>query len=55
LLQSSAAIEEAKIIAHRNPGYALAYYYCEHALKQTQMMSNILGSLIKQLCTSSDE
>lgn len=52
---SSAVIEEAKILAHQRPRHAIAYYYCEHRLKETQQLSNILGSMIKQLCAGSDD
>jgi hypothetical protein len=51
----SAVIEEAKILAYESPRHALAYYYCEDKFKDTQMLSNILGSLIKQICAWSDE
>jgi hypothetical protein len=52
---SSAVIEDAKTIANQRPGHAIAYYYCEHRLKETQMLSNMLGSMIKQICAVSDE
>ena len=52
---TSAIIEEAKILVEQNPKCALAYYYCEYRLPETQLLSNILGSLIRQICATSDE
>jgi hypothetical protein len=52
---TSVIIEEAKILVEQNPKCALAYYYCEYRLPETQLLSNILGSLIRQICATSDE
>lgn len=52
---TSAVIEEAKVLVERKPRCALAYYYCEYRLPDTQILSNILGSLIRQICARSDE
>lgn len=52
---TSAVIENAKKLAETKPRCALAYYYCEYRLPETQILSNILGSLIKQICASSAE
>lgn len=43
------------MVAYTNPRFAIAYYYCEYKLQETQRLSNILGSLIKQVGASSDE
>lgn len=48
-------VEEAKRIAATTPEHAVAYFYCEYRLADTQLLSNILGSLIRQICASSDE
>ncbi|KAF4635076.1 hypothetical protein G7Y89_g3034 [Cudoniella acicularis] len=52
---TSAVIEEVKFLAYQNGGFAVAYYYCEYKLEQTQRLSNILGSLIIQLCAYSED
>lgn len=52
---TSAIIEEAKLLVEKQPKCTLAYYYCEFRLTEMQLLSNILGSLITQICASSDE
>lgn len=52
---TSAVIEEAKLLVENTAQQAIAYYYCEYRLPETQKVSNILGSLIRQLCGTSDE
>ena len=48
-------IEEVKSLVGRTPGLALAYFYCENKSKNTQILSNLIGSLVKQLCAVSAE
>ena len=45
----SAIIQEAKAFEESHPGNAVIYYYCEYREPHTQVFSNILGSLVKQL------
>ncbi|KAK0118289.1 hypothetical protein ONS95_012585 [Cadophora gregata] len=52
---TSAVIEEAKMLAATKPDHAIAYFYVEYRLPETQLLSNILGSLIRQLCASSED
>jgi hypothetical protein len=54
-IHSSAAIEEAKALVQDKLTEALAYYYVEYRLPETQKLPNIIGSLIRQLCATSDE
>ncbi|KAH9221985.1 hypothetical protein DL95DRAFT_326756, partial [Leptodontidium sp. 2 PMI_412] len=35
--------------------HAIAYFYVEYRLPETQLLSNILGSLIRQICASSED
>lgn len=39
----------------RTPGLALAYFYCENKSKDTHVLSNMIGSLVKQLSAVSTE
>jgi hypothetical protein len=55
MIYRSAVIEEAKLLVSKRPQHAVAYYYCEFKLPETQLLSNILGSLIRQIAASSDE
>jgi hypothetical protein len=43
------------LLVSKRPKHAIAYYYCEFKLPETQLLSNILGSLIRQISASSDE
>ncbi|KAH7391522.1 ankyrin repeat-containing domain protein [Cadophora sp. MPI-SDFR-AT-0126] len=52
---TSAVIEEAKMLAATKADHAIAYFYIEYRLPETQLLSNILGSLIRQLCASSED
>ncbi|KAG4441778.1 hypothetical protein IFR05_002769 [Cadophora sp. M221] len=52
---TSAVIEEAKMLAATKPDHAIAYFYVEYRLPETQLLSNILGSLIRQICASSED
>lgn len=52
---TSAVIEQAKVLADKELQHAVAYFYCEYKLPETQILHNILGSLIKQICATSDD
>ena len=43
------------MLAATKPDHAIAYFYVEYRLPETQLLSNILGSLIRQLCASSED
>lgn len=46
-------IEEAKMVTATKLDHAIAYFYIEYRLPETQILSNILGSLIRQICGKS--
>lgn len=50
----SAVIEESKRLVECNTHHALAYYYCEYGLPESQKLSNVLGFLLKQVCALSE-
>ncbi|KUJ10376.1 ankyrin [Mollisia scopiformis] len=52
---TSAAIEEVKTMATKSSRHAVAYFYCEYRLPETQVLSNILGSLVRQVCACSSD
>lgn len=43
------------MLAATKPDHAIAYFYIEYRLPETQLLSNVLGSLIRQLCASSED
>lgn len=41
--------------AYQKSRHAIAFYYCEYKKKETQILSNVVGSLIKQICVGSEK